>query len=413
MKNRIIRESLTQGEMLMERNNRFSVKRFSALLGIVFSVTAANLFLAINNNVLIDTIVCLVAVNICFILVFALNIIRSRLQNRLPEKVYVDYNKILLTILVSLIVSISFSIFYPAFFLPVIIIPVILSNVLNEGPNITFSLYLVIIISLCQGLSIYTMLSYIVLVLFGLMLSDFLKSFRSIESLFSMILVLALNVLIPIIFYYFAYLEINQNIFIYSVGSGLISCLFICIYNWLINKTIIRSEDNIYNQLLDENYDLVGDIRRYSNVEYKHALRVSRFSQLCAAEIGADEKIAACGGFYYRLGKMEGEPEIDNAIKVANNHCFPTPIIDIIAEYYGVLALPSSKESAIVHMVDSVVTKIELLDSGAMSLNWNQNMVIYQTINENSQNGLYDKSGLSMNDFLKVRDRLANEDILL
>ena len=396
----------------MERNNRFSVKRFSSLIGIFIAITSANIFLALNNNVLLDTIVCLLAINISFVLVFIVYLIRNRLDKKLPEKVYIDYSKILLTILVCLTVSIAFSVFYPAFFLPVIIIPVLISNVLNEGLNITFSLYLVIIISICQGLSIFTLLSYIILVLFGMMLSDFLKDFRKIEFLFSMILVLAINVLIPIVFYYFAYLEINQNIFLYSIASGLISCLFICIYNWLINKTIKNSEENIYNYILDENYELVSDIRRYSNAEYKHALRVSRFSKICAAEIGANESIASCGGFYYRLGKMEGEPEIDNAIKVANNHCFPTPIIDIIAEYYGVLALPSSRESAIVHMVDSVVTKIELLDSGAMSLNWNQNMVIYQTINENSQNGLYDKSGLSMNDFLKVRDRLANEDIL-
>ncbi|MCF0129135.1 MAG: hypothetical protein HUJ70_11205, partial [Pseudobutyrivibrio sp.] len=314
------------GEAQMERNNRFSVKRFSSLIGIFIAITSANIFLALNNNVLLDTIVCLLAINISFVLVFIVYLIRNRLDKKLPEKVYIDYSKILLTILVCLTVSIAFSVFYPAFFLPVIIIPVLISNVLNEGLNITFSLYLVIIISICQGLSIFTLLSYIILVLFGMMLSDFLKDFRKIEFLFSMILVLAINVLIPIVFYYFAYLEINQNIFLYSIASGLISCLFICIYNWLINKTIKNSEENIYNYILDENYELVSDIRRYSNAEYKHALRVSRFSKICAAEIGANESIASCGGFYYRLGKMEGEPEIDNAIKVANNHCFPTPI---------------------------------------------------------------------------------------
>ena len=103
---------------------------------------------------------------------------------------------------------------------------------------------------------------------------------------------------------------------------------------------------------------------------------------------------------------------IDNALKLACDNCFPADVTQILAEYGGIIYLPSTKESAIVHMVDSVVTKVELFDADAMSSSWNQNMVIYQTINELSQKGLYDNSGLTMNQFLTIREILANEDIL-
>ena len=63
-------------------------------------------------------------------------------------------------------------------------------------------------------------------------------------------------------------------------------------------------------------------------------------------------------------------------------------------------------------MIDKVVTKLELFDDETMSSNWNQDMVIYQTLNELSSSGIYDDSGLSMNQFLKVRERLVQEDIL-
>jgi membrane-associated HD superfamily phosphohydrolase len=128
--------------------------------------------------------------------------------------------------------------------------------------------------------------------------------------------------------------------------------------------------------------------------------------------INANDRLAECAAFYYRLGKIEGEPMIDNAIKIANNHCLPIDVIQILSEYGGIISLPSTKESAIVHMVDSVVTKVELFDSDSMSSSWNQNMVIYQTINELSQKGFYDNSGLTMNQFLIIREILANEDIL-
>ena len=64
-------------------------------------------------------------------------------------------------------------------------------------------------------------------------------------------------------------------------------------------------------------------------------------------------------------------------------------------------------------MVDSLVTKIELLDEDTMSSSWNQDMVIYQTLNDYSQAGYYDNSGLSMNQFLRVRQKLVNEESFL
>ena len=64
-------------------------------------------------------------------------------------------------------------------------------------------------------------------------------------------------------------------------------------------------------------------------------------------------------------------------------------------------------------MTDGLIKKLEVLDSQTMSSGWNQDMVIYQTLNEYSAQGLYDESGLSMNMFLKIREYLVNEEKLV
>ena len=99
--------------------------------------------------------------------------------------------------------------------------------------------------------------------------------------------------------------------------------------------------------------------------------------------------------------------------KTAQRACFPEKVIRIIGEYNGEEALPSTIESAIVHMVDGLLKKLEVLDEDTVGSNWNQDMVIYQTLNEYSAAGLYDRSGLSMNMFLKIREYLVNEEALL
>ena len=63
-------------------------------------------------------------------------------------------------------------------------------------------------------------------------------------------------------------------------------------------------------------------------------------------------------------------------------------------------------------MTDAIITKLEVLDSDTFTTDWNQSMVIYQTLNELSSKGVYDESGMAINQFLRIRDFLAEKDLL-
>jgi len=103
---------------------------------------------------------------------------------------------------------------------------------------------------------------------------------------------------------------------------------------------------------------------------------------------------------------------VQNGVDKAVGLSFPTELINILSEYYGLEKLPSTPESALVHMVDALVIKLEALGQEIQKSQWNSDILIYQTLNEFSASGMYDQSGMSMNQFLKVREFLAKEDIL-
>ena len=172
-----------------------------------------------------------------------------------------------------------------------------------------------------------------------------------------------------------------------------------------------HEEPDVCERILQPDYPLVTDIKNYSKAEYVHAMKSATIAGKCAAEIQANALAATAAAFYYRLGVLEGEPFIENGIRLAEENCFPQLVIEILSEYNGEERLPSSKESAIVHMVDACLKRIELLSSQNLSSSWNQDMVIYQTLNEISATGIYDDSGLSMNQFLKVRELLVREEM--
>jgi hypothetical protein len=63
-------------------------------------------------------------------------------------------------------------------------------------------------------------------------------------------------------------------------------------------------------------------------------------------------------------------------------------------------------------MIDAITGYLES-DEGMEEKNiWNQDMLIYQKLNTFSGSGLYDESGLGMNQFLRVRAILAKEKLL-
>jgi hypothetical protein len=154
------------------------------------------------------------------------------------------------------------------------------------------------------------------------------------------------------------------------------------------------------------------ELKNYSQAEYKHARKVSDIAYKYALKLGYKADLAAVAGLYYRLGHLEGEPFVENGVRLAEKHCFPKELIRILQEYSGEQELPSTPESALVHMIDGILLKIELLDKQVGTSQWNREVLIYQTLNEYSTAGLYDVSGLSINAFIKIRELLAKEELL-
>lgn len=396
----------------MKHTNRFSSIRLGYTIGMALIFIIANTVLCLLNAVLIDKFICIMAINICFFLVFVLLLIRKRLEGALPEFNYITYGKITFVILLAWIITFLCAMVAPDFFAPFILLPIVCSTVLDDSLSNAISLYMVVITAICLDYNIFIVLCYVTLVVFGNVLAQLICKKEGLERLYILILIFSITTVISITFYYFSFVELSLSILFFGLVDGFVACAVTIAIVPLFKSFVEKAQTTNYEEFLNPDYTLVQDIRKFSFIEYQHASRVSILSRKCAEAINANAELAACGGFYYRLGKIEGEPMIDNAIKIANDYCFPTDVIQILAEYGGIIYLPSSRESAIVHMVDSVVTKVELFDADSMSSTWNQNMVIYQTINELSQKGFYDNSGLSMNQFLVIRNILANEDIL-
>lgn len=391
-------------------NDRFVAKRYLNIVYMLLVTFGGTALVALLHGSYMDEVTVYLIVDVIFMALFWFVLEHNRMLRAISANRETTFRKIMNAYLVCWVLVV-FSSYMPEFIKPMLAVPLIMAAFGTQSIAMCTSIFLDAILCLTLGSSIQEMALYVLLTLFGCMLAEELSN--SSYQLWYEIVIAAISTILPALFYYLAYREIKMSLLLVGALEGIVLALALHMF---YKRAVTFTEEEIPDMLedmLDDSYVLGRELKSFSKADYKHAKRVSRLSEKCAKLVGADEKICAVAGFYYRIGILEGDSIVTGGVRIAQRECFPENIIRIISEYNGEQELPSTIESAIVHMVDGLMKKIEVFDVDMMSSDWNQNMVIYQTLNDFSAQGLYDKSGLTMNMFLKIREYLVNEEALL
>ncbi len=82
--------------------------------------------------------------------------------------------------------------------------------------------------------------------------------------------------------YYAQDFIIKGRVFVLAAVIGGVNLLFLEILTRSLEPDVQRTGEEHYLELLKDNYPLVRSIRRFSEMDYSHALRVSEISGECA-----------------------------------------------------------------------------------------------------------------------------------
>ena len=383
------------------KEDRFSPKRMIRMLGILISVAIYSVFLAIICKFTIDRVLVLVFINALYLPLLIAVIEMERIRGHLNRNEKSDFHQLFLCFLAAAACYVGFF-FMPAYMAPVMIPVMILSCGGNELIGILDGIYFNTLLCMCSSGSFYEYAAYTMLtVLSGILL---MVISQKKYKIYGCIMTVALSFAVPSIFYYISSFEINYHQYLSAGCSMILTAVFSYFFADRLYYYTKHEKERTLAEIIAENFPLVQEIKNYSEIDYAHARKVSSVAEECAKELGADDKTVAAAGFYYRIGKLEGEPFVENGVRLAEINCFPKNVVKILSEYNGELNAISSIESAIVHIVDSIVTKFELLDKETVKNSWNHDIIIYQTLNEKSAAGLYDEANLGMNQFIKIRE---------
>ena len=389
---------------MMIEEKQISPKRFIYVFG-MFVVSVISVFiLAYGKKLLLDQALCLLALFFCYWVVFILSLIHQRKIGKFTYKDTTYRNLFLISTLGWLLMILTN--YIPDLFGPVLLVGFLYVAVCDSSLSLASCIFMDLLYCFITGTNNYILYCYCILSIFGILFAYYLKENKNETRIINYLLILMIQFFVPFIFYVFTFGKVNLDRLNQFVVLALLYTVIIYFGFGVLVRFDQREEQIAYETFLDDEYSLIVDIMHFSIGEYLHARKVSDLARECAAQIGANELLAACGGLYYRIGILEGEPIVDNSIKIAQKNCLPREVVQILYEYKGINQRPLSPESAIVQMVDSVLTKVEAMRD-EMDSSWNQEMLIYQTLNEYSNEGMYDDSNITMNQFLKIRNVLV------
>ncbi|MCI8991411.1 MAG: hypothetical protein HFG80_01595 [Eubacterium sp.] len=383
----------------------FSSYRFQMLSGMFVALAGAAAGIAAVRKCYWDEIaaLCIVGILMFLIMVFYLEINRIKEPDDFHAK---EYRKPFLTLLLSAAIAIA------GCFLPEELFPSMLIALLCSASYDRFFGMLSGGIFLCywflagcgQAASLVT---GILLLAAGSTIAFLFEKKERVR--YGVVCVVCMHTVIMIFVRFLVFKEIEILTVVFALAGGVVCAMVSARYvPYICNRKEYIRED-AFTRFLDPEYPMQKMMSSFSKVDFEHAKKVSELAGKCAVLCQAKEDVARMGGLYYRIGRMQGEPYVKNGVKLARDCDFPREVCVILKEYNGEEQLPTSLESAIVHIVDCVVTKMELFDNKTFSSEWNREMLIYQTLNEKSSSGMYDNAGLSMNLFLKLREYLAKE----
>lgn len=387
-----------------------SRKRVNKMMAIFMVMIAYSLLLGILKGMLLDQLLCMTILDLVFCAILTFLLEQQRLSAKLCRNRTTDYNKVLIGVLLASLFGVACG-FFPAFVRPVLAIVIVVTGLSSEWLGLCIGIYYSIILSITCGMSMHEVFCYFMLTLSCSMLFAVWENPRLKKSF--MIVMGCLQTLMPPLFYYLEYRKYNLRILLLSLLMGVV--LTIVLHYGYEKMYDLREHeiDNLLQDMLEDEYAAAKELRRFSMKEYRHAKLVSKVARDCARIAGADETLCAVGGLYYRIGVLKGEYIAKNGKMVAAEKCFPEKVYQIIREYYGVLELPSTPESAIVQMIDGVLCRIEEMCANDELDEWNKDMVVYHTLTEFLSNGMYNNTNLSMHKFLEIREYLVKEEPLL
>lgn len=250
----------------------------------------------------------------------------------------------------------------------------------------------------------FSLIGMIGILLFGCLDEDFLFGMPLFLSLlFEAILLLLIDLALQV--------RLTFDSFLYTAINIFISFFVLTMCLKYLSFHVLHKDRDKYQEINDPEYGLLVELRKSSSKAYFHAIHTAYFSEKIAKKIGADDLLAKAGGYYHKIGRMRGDNNLKNALKIAQENEFPPALVELLKEYGGKNTVLRSKEAAIVIFADAMVSSVTFLFEKDSNATLDYERIANVVFQKQMTSGLLDKCQLTMDELTTIRKIFVEETL--
>lgn len=200
-----------------------------------------------------------------------------------------------------------------------------------------------------------------------------------------------------------AALYLGIQLFAAAVGLLLLLKLFgrLCIYR----------DDDAFAKINDPEYSLLVRLKELDRDAYFHAIHTAYLSEKVARGLGIDSSLAKAGGYYHKIGLLQGKDSIQNTLLVAAADGFPRSLVQLLKEYGIKNTGKVTKEAAVVQISDVVVSTISYMFRKDKSAVLDYDKVIDVVIKKKMESGDFAYCQLTIEELSRIKKCFAEEKL--
>ncbi|MCR5655779.1 MAG: hypothetical protein K6G07_09125 [Lachnospiraceae bacterium] len=199
--------------------------------------------------------------------------------------------------------------------------------------------------------------------------------------------------------------EILLHLLISTVSCTVILLLWFSVFA----KGNLYLHDDLYSEINDTEHELLTKLKTIDNDAYFHAIHTAYLAEKCAYRIDCDMPLTKAGGYYHRIGLLQGKDTLQNALLVCTAHHFPPELIELLKEYGSKNAKRISREAAIVQISDAMVSSVSFLYSKDKSTPLDYGKIVDVIIRKKTESGDWNNCELTFRELNEIKKVLIGE----
>lgn len=289
----------------------------------------------------------------------------------------------------------------PAVYRPICAVPMLLTILFGVKTGLA-SMVLYSVLTVLFGLDpVEAILLYLIFGVAGSFLAVTFKS--TVKLIIGSISLVAVYAVFYFGLNYYTYGEyLASDVLVGLLGGAIQMVVFLCFFPF-VARTLQFNLDKKLNVICKESFGLLKALKERDNAVYDHSRVVAKLAEHAATAVDVNVKLVKAGALYHEIGQGLGGNYIKKGVGICTDNNIPEEVVEIIKEHNINVSKPTTKESAIVMLADTIISTIDGLRKKGSPIP-DKDKLVDKIIALRISKGCLDACDMTAGDINKIKD---------